>query len=78
MAALLIFLTGWNPVRLVVIGGLVQSLVLPAIGFSALYLRFRLTDERLRPGRLWDAALILSCLSLLTVGIFSLTRIAAG
>ena len=74
----LIFLTGWNPVRLVVIGGLVQSLVLPAIGFSALYLRFRLTDERLRPGRLWDAALILSCLSLLTVGIFSLTRIAAG
>jgi Mn2+/Fe2+ NRAMP family transporter len=78
LAALLIFLTGWNPVRLVVIGGLVQSLVLPAIGFSALYLRFRLTDERLRPGRLWDAALILSCLSLLTVGIFSLTRIAAG
>lgn len=78
LLCLLIFLTGWNPVRLVVIGGLVQSLVLPALGFSALYLRFRLTDARLQPGRLWDAALLLSCLSLLTVGIFSLTQILGG
>lgn len=78
LLCLLIFLTGWNPVRLVVVGGLVQSLVLPALGFSALYLRYRLTDTRLRPGRLWDAALVLSCLSLLTVGIFSLTQILSG
>ena len=78
LVGLLIFLTGWNPVRLVVVGGLVQSLVLPALGFSALYLRFRLTDERLRPGRLWDAALLLSCLSLFVAGGFSLTRIVAG
>ncbi len=78
LLCLLIFLTGWNPVRLVVVGGLVQSLVLPALGFSALYLRFRLTDKRLQPGRLWDAALLLSCLSLLTVGLFSLTQILAG
>ena len=75
LVGLLIFLTGWNPVTLVVVGGLVQSLVLPALGFSALYLRFRLTDPRLRPGPLWDAALLLSCLSLLIVGIFSLTQI---
>ena len=54
LLCLLIFLTGWNPVRLVVIGGLVQSLVLPAIGFSALYFRFRLTDPRLHPGHAWD------------------------
>lgn len=75
LVGLLIFLTGWNPVKLVVVGGLVQSLVLPALGFSALYLRYRLTDERLRPGRLWDTALLLSCLSLLVAGVFSLTRI---
>lgn len=78
LLCLLIFLTGWNPVRLVVIGGLVQSLVLPALGFSALYLRYRLVDARLQPGRLWDAALLLSCLSLLTVGLFSLTQILGG
>jgi len=71
----LIFWTGWNPVRMIVIGGLVQSLVLPIIGGCALYFRFRLVDERLRPGRLWDVALLLSCLSLLAVGVFSAARI---
>jgi Mn2+/Fe2+ NRAMP family transporter len=75
LLCLLIFLTGWNPVRLVVIGGLVQSLVLPAIGFSALYFRFRLTDPRLHPGHAWDVALVLSCLSLLAVGLFSLYQL---
>ena len=75
LLCLLIYLTGWNPVRLVVVGGLVQSLVLPAIGFSALYMRYKLTDERLRPGKAWDAALLLSCLSLLGVGLFSFTQV---
>jgi len=70
-----IFLTGWNPVRLVVIGGLVQSLVLPVLGASALYFRFRLVDPRLRPGRAWDAALLLSCASLLVAGLFSLAQV---
>ena len=74
---LLIYLTGWNPVRLIVVGGLAQSLVLPVIGFAALYLRYKLTDARLHPGRLWDAALILSCLSLLVVGVFSLYQIVS-
>jgi Mn2+/Fe2+ NRAMP family transporter len=75
LLGLLIFLTGWNPVRMIVVGGLVQSLVLPVIGFSALYFRFKLTDSRLLPGRVWDAALILSCLSLLVVGAFSLFQV---
>jgi Mn2+/Fe2+ NRAMP family transporter len=78
LLGLLIFLTGWNPVQLVVVGGLVQCLVLPAVGFSALYLRFRVTDARLRPGRLWDTALLLSCLSLLVIGVFSLIQILGG
>ena len=75
LLALLIYLTGWNPARMIIIGGLVQSIVLPVIGFCALYFRFKLTDSRLRPGHLWDAALILSCLGLLTVGGFSLFQI---
>ena len=58
--------------RLIVVGGLVQSVALPAIGFCALYFRYRLVDSRLRPGRIWDAALILSCTSFLVVGGFGL------
>ena len=74
LVCLAIFLTGFNPVRLIVFGGLVQSIVLPAIGFSALYFRFRLIDPRLRPGRLWDAGLLLSCVSFVLVGGFGLFR----
>ena len=74
LVCLLIFLTGFNPVKLIVFGGLVQSFVLPAIGFCALFFRFRLVDESLRPGRLWDSALILSCISFLLIGGFGLVR----
>ncbi|MFW2403419.1 MAG: Nramp family divalent metal transporter [Gammaproteobacteria bacterium] len=75
LVVLLIFLTGWNPVRMILVGGLVQSLILPIVGGVALVFRFRLVDQRLRPGKLWDAALLLSCLSLLAVGMFSASRI---
>ncbi|RMF95971.1 MAG: divalent metal cation transporter [Gammaproteobacteria bacterium] len=75
LLVLLIFLTGWNPVRLVVIGGLTQSLVLPVLGASALYFRYRKIDPRLRPGRAWDVALVLSSISLLLAGLFSLVQI---
>lgn len=76
LLCLAIFLTGWNPVRMVVVGGMVQSFVLPAIGMSALYFRYKLTDPALHPGKLWDAMLILSCLSLLLVGGFGLWQVA--
>ena len=46
----LIFLTGWNPVLMIVFGGLVQSVVLPAIGLSALYFRYTLTAPAALPG----------------------------
>lgn len=75
LLCLAIFLTGWNPVRLIVVGGLVQSLVLPAIGCSAIYFRYRLTDPGLRPGKLWDVALALSVFSFVVVGAFGLTRV---
>lgn len=75
LVVLLIFWTGWNSVRLIVVGGLMQSLVLPIIGACALYFRFRLVDPRLRPGHLWDAALLASCLSLLVVGAVSMYQI---
>jgi len=75
LVALAGFLTGWNPVLLILIGGMAQTLLLPVVGFGALYLRFRLTDPRLAPGRVWDAALILSCLGFLVVGAFGVYQI---
>ncbi len=75
LITLAIFLLGVNPVRLILIGGMVGALMLPIIGMSAMYFRYRLTDPRLLPGKLWDAGLFVSCLALLLVGAYSLSRI---
>jgi len=75
LVALAFFLSGWNPVLLILIGGIAQTVLLPVVGLGALYLRFKLTDPRLAPGRAWDAALILSCLGFAVVGGFGLYQI---
>jgi Mn2+/Fe2+ NRAMP family transporter len=75
LITLAIFLLGVNPVRLILIGGLVAALMLPIIGMSAIYFRYRLTDARLLPGKLWDIGLFTSCLALLVVGVYSVSRI---
>lgn len=57
-----------RPVVLVAISGITQFLMLPVLGFCALFFRFKVTDSRLRPSALWDGFLILSCLAMLTAG----------
>lgn len=67
---LAVYAAGINPVRAVLLSGAMQALLLPMIGFGALYFRFTRTDERLRPGRLWDVLLILSFLGLFVAGTY--------
>ena len=57
-----------NPILLVVIGGVAQSLLLPALGVSAVWLRFRVAPPGLRPGKLWTACLFASVAGLLLAG----------
>jgi Mn2+/Fe2+ NRAMP family transporter len=57
-----------DPVLLVMIGGISQSVMLPALGFAAVYFRFKSTDARIAPGRLWDACLIVSVIGLFIAG----------
>jgi Mn2+/Fe2+ NRAMP family transporter len=75
---LAVFLSGTNPVRLIIIGGIAQALFLPVASLGVLYLRYRHTDPRLAPGRAWDIAVILSSLSLVIVGVLGLWRLAGG
>lgn len=49
-----------NPVTMVIIGGFAQALTLPMIAIAAIYLRYRRTDPRLQPSRVWDVFLWLS------------------
>jgi Mn2+/Fe2+ NRAMP family transporter len=70
LIALAIYGTGADPVTLVTIGGFMQAILLPMLGLAALYFRFKLSDERLRPGRAWDILLVLSCLGMLVAGVW--------
>lgn len=60
--------TGINPVKLVLLSGLMQAIMLPMLGFAALYFRFTKTEKEIQPGTAWDACLILSCVGLLIAG----------
>jgi len=57
-----------DPVTLVMIGGISQSIMLPALGFAAVYFRFKKTDARVAPGRVWDFCLIVSVIGLFIAG----------
>ena len=72
VTALGIFLSGSDPVTLVLTSGMMQSLMLPMLGVAALYFRYRHSDPRLQPGRLWTALLWISCLGLLLAGAATL------
>jgi len=63
-----VYLVVKAPLLLIMISGVCQSLLLPVLGISSLYFRYRETDSRLSPGRLWDMALITSCLGMLIAG----------
>ncbi len=68
LACVVAYLLFPNPVILVSIAGITQAIMLPIIGFSSIYFRYRETDKRLRPGIVWDIFLVVSCLALLTAG----------
>jgi Mn2+/Fe2+ NRAMP family transporter len=58
-----LFVLFGNPKSMVIVGGVAQALALPVIGMVAVFLRFRRTDPRLAPSRLWDLFLWVSMLS---------------
>lgn len=64
LISMALFGAGINPVSAVLLAGITQSVMLPLLGFAALYFRWTATDERLKPSPAWDAALVLSCIAL--------------
>lgn len=59
------------PKQLVLAGGFMGALMLPLLGVSALYFRYRRCDERLRPGKVWDMFLWFSVLGLFIAGQYA-------
>ncbi|MEM1354562.1 MAG: Nramp family divalent metal transporter [Planctomycetota bacterium] len=56
------------PRELVLAGGFMGALMLPLLGVTALYARYRRTDARLLPGKVWDVMLWLSVVGLFMAG----------
>lgn len=75
LICVVVYLVVKAPVLLIMISGMCQSLLLPVLGFSSLYFRYRETDTRLSPGRLWDVALITSCFGMLIAGSWGIYKV---
>ena len=64
----LIFLLWGEPVTLVFVGAIAQGMMLPFLGFLALYLHHRHTPEDVRPGTFWRAGLWVSAACMTVAG----------
>lgn len=60
------------PKQLVLAGGFMGALMLPILGIAGLYFRYRRSDARLLPGRIWDLFLWLSVLGMCVAGAHAL------
>ncbi len=69
----MLYLLFESPVKMVVAGGISQSVMLPITGAGALYLHHRRLPRELKPGRaitvaLWAATLVMAAVTLYAVG----------
>jgi Mn2+/Fe2+ NRAMP family transporter len=74
LLCLVIYLCFPAPARLVLISGVMQAVMLPMLAGAALYFRYFRSDQRLAPGRLWDAFLLLSAAGMSVAGLWTLVQ----
>jgi hypothetical protein len=74
----LLYLLFESPVKMVVAGGISQSVMLPITGAGALYLRHRRLPRELAPGRLVTAGLWVATIVMAVVTLYSLAALVAG
>jgi manganese transport protein len=71
------FLVG-EPVYMVIMGGIAQACMLPIIGFSTVYLRYKHTEPLLRPNIITDLLLWVSSTVMLSFALYNLVAKLAG
>jgi Mn2+/Fe2+ NRAMP family transporter len=77
LCAALYLLVG-EPVYMVVFGGIAQACMLPIIGFSTLYLRYRRLEAALRPGVVTDVLLWLCSTLMLSFALYAVAARLIG
>ena len=74
----LLYLLFESPVKMVVAGGISQSVMLPITGAGALYLHHRRLPRELKPGRAVTLGLWVATLVMAAVTVYSLVALAGG
>ena len=69
-ACVIIYIVYPRPLVLILLAGVMQALLLPMLGFAALQYRYKGSDPRLKPGRLWDIMLWISFGLFVVVGVY--------
>jgi len=75
LVALMLYIGVRAPTKMILACGTGQAIMLPMLGAAALYFRYKRSDEKLRPGRLWDAMLWLSLAGFAIIAVWSLVSI---
>jgi Mn2+/Fe2+ NRAMP family transporter len=70
-----LFLVMQTPAFMVAIGGVATTVILLIVVFAVIHFRYRRVPEELRPGRLYDAVLWISIVSIIVVAVYGLSRI---
>lgn len=60
-----------QPVKLILMSGVMQGIMLPMLAGAAIYFRLRRGDPRIAPSRIWDICLWLSALGMLVTGTWT-------
>ncbi len=72
MLNFMMYCTGANPVKWILIAGMMQALLLPMIGIGTLMFRYTNKDVRFKPPLWWDVCLAVSVLSFITIAVWTL------
>jgi hypothetical protein len=74
-----IYLVFREPLSMVLVSGICQAVLLPAIGFGLIYLRHTSLDRRLAPSRPTDILMLLCCALVVVISLYPLiVKIGAG
>ncbi len=71
VVGLIVYVIFPMPTTLILLSGAMQAIMLPMLAVAALYFRYRRSDLRIMPGRLWDALLWLSAAGLAVAGCWA-------
>jgi Mn2+/Fe2+ NRAMP family transporter len=71
LVCLLMYVCVRQPALLVLISGLIQAIMLPMLSGAALFFRYRRSDDRISPTKLWDIFLWLSTIGMLITGLWA-------